>query len=61
MLLPRRHPGDLLLSGRAVGPAELLGFDDDPNRPPDPEIIRARLGGLASGLAAAARLTRPPT
>jgi signal transduction histidine kinase len=60
VVLPRRHPGDLLLSGRAVGPAELLGLEDDPNRPPDPEVTRARLGGLATGLAAAARLTRPP-
>jgi signal transduction histidine kinase len=57
-MLPRRHPGDLLMAG--AGPADVLGFDDDPNRPPDPEITRARLGGLASGLAAAARLTRPP-
>jgi anti-sigma regulatory factor (Ser/Thr protein kinase) len=60
IVLPRRHPGELLLSGRAVGPAELLGLEDDPNRPPDPEVTRARLGGLATGLAAAARLTRPP-
>jgi Histidine kinase-, DNA gyrase B-, and HSP90-like ATPase len=59
-LLPRRHPGDLLMAGRAAGPGDLVGFDDDPNRPPDPEVTRARLGGLASGLAAAARLTRPP-
>lgn len=59
-LLPRRHPGDLLMAGRAGGPGDLVGYDDDPNRPPDPEITRARLGGLASGLAAAARLTRPP-
>jgi hypothetical protein len=49
----------MLLSGRAVGPADLFGLDD-PSRPPDPEAIRARLGGLASGLAAAARLTQPP-
>ena len=58
-LLPRRHPGDLLMAG--AGPADVPGYDDDPNRPPDPEMTRARLGGLASGLAAAARLTRPPT
>jgi hypothetical protein len=57
-MLPRRHPGDLLMAG--AGPGDILGFDDDPNRPPDPEVTRARLGGLASGLAAAARLTRPP-
>ena len=59
IVLPRRRPGDMLLSGRAVGPADLFGLDD-PSRPPDPEAIRARLGGLASGLAAAARLTQPP-
>jgi signal transduction histidine kinase len=59
-VLPRRRPGDMLLSGRAVGPADLFGLDD-PTRPPDPEAIRARLGGLASGLAAAARLTQPPS
>lgn len=48
--LPRRRPGDLLLSGGAD-----LGSDGDPNQPPDPDLIRARLAGLASGLAAAAR------
>jgi signal transduction histidine kinase len=59
MVLPRRRPGDMLLSGRAVAPGDLYGLDD-PSRPPDPETTRVRLGGLASGLAAAARLTQPP-
>jgi signal transduction histidine kinase len=48
--LPRRRPGDLLLSGGAD-----LGSDGDPNQTPDPDTVRARLSGLASGLAAAAR------
>jgi signal transduction histidine kinase len=59
--LPRRRPGDLLVPGAASGPGARYGYDDDPTRPPDPEVTRARLGGLASGLAAAARLTRPPS
>jgi signal transduction histidine kinase len=52
--LPRRRPGQLLLSGGAVGAADLSGTSD-PHLPPDPDVIRARLAGLASGLAAAAR------
>jgi signal transduction histidine kinase len=48
--LPRRRPGELLLSGGAE-----LSASADPNLPPDPDVIRARLSGLASGLAAAAR------
>jgi hypothetical protein len=52
--LPRRRPGDLLLSGGAVDAADLSGHPDD-NLPPDPDTVRARLSGLASGLAAAAR------
>jgi signal transduction histidine kinase len=59
--LPRRRPGDLLVPGAVNGPGTRYGFDDDPSRPPDPEVTRARLGGLASGLAAAARMTRPPS
>ena len=49
--LPRRRPGDLLLSGGGDNP----GGPGDPNLPPDPDTVRARLSGLASGLAAAAR------
>ena len=52
--LPRRRPGDLLLSGGAVDAAD-LGEGPDANLPPDPDTVRARLSGLASGLAAAAR------
>ena len=48
--LPRRRPGDLLLSGGGD-----LGAGEDGNHPPDPDTVRARLSGLASGLAAAAR------
>jgi anti-sigma regulatory factor (Ser/Thr protein kinase) len=59
--LPRRRPGDLLVPGHATNAGTHFGFDDDPTRPPDPEMTRARLGGLASGLAAAARVTRPPS
>jgi signal transduction histidine kinase len=59
--LPRRRPGDLLVPGAASDPGAHFGYDDDPTRPPDPEMTRARLGGLASGLAAAARVTRPPS
>jgi hypothetical protein len=59
--LPRRRPGDLLVPGAASAPDARYGYDDDPSRPPDPEMTRARLGGLASGLAAAARVTRPPS
>jgi signal transduction histidine kinase len=58
MDLPRRRPGILLAPGHAgaARPAE-----DDPSRPPDPDAIRARLSGLASGMAAAARHnSRPP-
>ena len=50
--LPRRRPGDLLLSG---GGDAHPGAPGDPNLPPDPDTVRARLSGLASGLAAAAR------
>ncbi|WP_203917552.1 sensor histidine kinase [Rugosimonospora africana] len=62
MGLPRRRPGRLLVPGQLTDrtpPAPA----DDPSRPPDPDAIRARLSGLASGLAAAARHTdnpRPP-
>jgi hypothetical protein len=51
--LPQRRPGGLLLNNGA-------GTDeaDGGQRPPDPELIRARLAGLASGMAAAARYTR---
>jgi signal transduction histidine kinase len=52
--LPRRRPGDLLLSGGAVDAAD-LGGNGLANLPPDPDTVRARLSGLASGLAAAAR------
>ena len=52
--LPRRRPGQLLLSDGVVDAADLSGHTD-PNLPPDPDVIRARLSGLASGLAAAAR------
>jgi hypothetical protein len=52
--LPRRRPGDLLLSGGVVDAAD-RGAPTDPNLPPDPDTVRARLSGLASGLAAAAR------
>jgi anti-sigma regulatory factor (Ser/Thr protein kinase) len=55
--LPRRRPGDLLLSASAVD-ADDLRTAADPNLPPDPEIVRARLSGLASGLAEAARHTQ---
>jgi signal transduction histidine kinase len=55
--LPRRRPGDLLLSGSAVDAGDLHAAAD-PNLPPDPEIVRARLSGLASGLAEAARHTQ---
>jgi hypothetical protein len=55
--LPRRMPGGLLLSGHAVSPQELAGLDDG-TQPPDPDAIRARLSGLASGLAQAARQTQ---
>jgi hypothetical protein len=58
--LPRRRPGDLLLSGGAIDAADLSGASD-PNLPPDPEVIRARLSGLASGLAAAARRNQNST
>jgi signal transduction histidine kinase len=53
--LPRRRPGDLLLSGGVNG-ADLVGSAD--YLPPDPDTVRARLSGLASGLAAAARRTQ---
>ena len=49
--LPRRRPGDLLLSG---GGDANFGGPDDPNLPPDPDTVRARLSGLASGLVAGA-------
>ncbi len=52
--LPRRRPGDLLLSGGAVDATD-LGGNGAANQPPDPDTVRARLSGLASGLAAAAR------
>ncbi|GAA5181227.1 hypothetical protein GCM10023322_15360 [Rugosimonospora acidiphila] len=57
--LPRRRPGRLLVPGQVSRPPAPA---DDPTRPPDPDAIRARLSGLASGLAAAARHTsRPPS
>jgi signal transduction histidine kinase len=56
--LPRRRPGDLLLSGDANANASAFG---DPNLPPDPDTVRARLSGLASGLAAAARRNQSGT
>jgi signal transduction histidine kinase len=52
MALPRRRPGGLLLSGRAAGKDE-TARSERANLPPDPETIRARLSGLANGLAAA--------
>jgi len=58
--LPRRRPGQLLLSGGAIDAADLRGATD-PNLPPDPDVIRARLSGLASGLAAAARRNQSST
>jgi hypothetical protein len=59
--LPRRRPGILLAPGH-VGGVQPANAADDPSRPPDPETIRARLSGLASGLAAAAKHTsRPPS
>ncbi len=54
--LPQRRPGGLLLDD-GTGTAEA----DGGQRPPDPELIRARLAGLASGMAAAARHTRGGT
>jgi hypothetical protein len=60
MGLPRRRPGHLLLPGQVAASGPAPG-GDDPSRPPDPDAIRARLSGLASGMAAAARHTnRPP-
>ncbi|HEY2670377.1 MAG TPA: ATP-binding protein [Rugosimonospora sp.] len=60
MGLPRRRPGHLLLPGQVAASRPAPG-GDDPSRPPDPDAIRARLSGLASGMAAAARHTnRPP-
>jgi signal transduction histidine kinase len=58
MGLPRRRPGRLQLPGQAPG-GDPAAQADDPSRPPDPDAIRARLSGLASGLAAAARHTNP--
>jgi hypothetical protein len=55
--LPRRRPGSLLVAGQMTRPQPVAA--DDPTRPPDPDAIRARLSGLASGLAAAARHTTP--
>jgi Nitrate and nitrite sensing/Histidine kinase-, DNA gyrase B-, and HSP90-like ATPase len=56
--LPHRRPGGLLLPGAAVDAADLSGAARQV-RPPDPELVRARLAGLASGLAAAARHIEP--
>jgi hypothetical protein len=52
--LPRRRPGGLLFSGGGVDAAD-LGGGPNANLPPDPDTVRARLSGLANGLAAAAR------
>jgi hypothetical protein len=54
MALPRRRPGGLLLSGSAVNKDD-LAWAGQADLPPDPDTIRARLSGLASGLAAAQR------
>jgi Nitrate and nitrite sensing/Histidine kinase-, DNA gyrase B-, and HSP90-like ATPase len=56
--LPHRQPGGLLLPGAAVDAEDLSGTPRGA-RPPDPELVRARLAGLASGLAAAARHIEP--
>jgi hypothetical protein len=56
--LPRRRPGGLL-DGAAVGADDQAAADDARVRPPDPDQVRARLAGLASGLAAAARHIEP--
>jgi signal transduction histidine kinase len=54
--LPRRRPGHLLLSGSAVTAAELSVAPAAKARAtPDPDAVRARLTGLARGLAAADR------
>jgi hypothetical protein len=55
--LPQRRPGGLLVPGAASGTAT----GTDPNLPPDPDTVRARLSGLASGLAAAARRNQQST
>ncbi len=57
--LPKRRPGGLLLDGAAVGADDLAAPDGPRIRPPDPDQVRARLAGLASGLAAAARHIEP--
>jgi anti-sigma regulatory factor (Ser/Thr protein kinase) len=60
--LPRRRPGHVLLSEGGVSAAELGAFGagarppaDRPGATPDPDAVRARLSGLARGLAAAER------
>ncbi len=58
--LPRRRPGDLLVPGGAVDASDYAGAGG-PHLPPDPDIVRARLSGLASGLAAAARRNQTRT
>jgi signal transduction histidine kinase len=55
--LPRRRPGHLLLSGSAVTAAELTPSVRPRGATPDPDTVRARLSGLARGLAAADRRT----
>jgi signal transduction histidine kinase len=62
--LPQRRPGGLLPPGTATGAADLDAGGAGQPAAPDPELIRARLSGLASGFAAAARQTQtdpPPT
>jgi hypothetical protein len=59
--LPLRRPGDLLLPGSA---AEEVTTDLRPADGPDPDLVRARLAGLATGIAAAHRqlaLEQPST
>jgi Nitrate and nitrite sensing/Histidine kinase-, DNA gyrase B-, and HSP90-like ATPase len=56
--LPRRRPGHMLLSGSAVSAADPAAAP--PPAPlrgptPDPDVVRARLSGLARGLAAGDR------
>jgi hypothetical protein len=52
--LPQRRPGGLLQPG-----ADNSSRPASRNLPPDPDLVRTRLAGLASGLAAAARHIEP--
>ncbi len=61
-MLPRRRPGDRLVPGGLTVNGTIPGNGaDDPNLPPDPDVVRARLSGLASGLAAAAKRNQQST